>query len=470
MQICVIGTGYVGLVTGTCLAYLGHSVTCIDNNRSKVEALQAGISPIFEPGLTELLGQCVKRPNALLFSMDLNAAVKEADVIFIAVGTPPKPSGEPELQYVEAVARAIGTSLNTSKPRVIVNKSTVPIGSGNWVEMLVREGILSLQPVGVRDTARLGISSEQMPKFMVASNPEFLREGSAIGDTLYPDRIVLGAQEPEAIAMLRELYAPILEQTFQSPAVAKRPEGFGAVPLVTTDLQSAEMIKYAANAFLATKISFANEIANLCEKVGADVVEVARGIGLDKRIGHRFLNAGAGWGGSCFGKDVSALTSIAREYGYEPEMLKATVSVNEAQRYRVVQKLQDQLKIIKGKTIGILGLAFKPNTDDLRDAPALDIARSLLKMGARVKAYDPIAMEVCQKQCPELDLVYAQDPVDLAWECDAIVLVTEWEEFRSLELAQIKPVMRTLVLVDARNVFNPADAMSEGFTYVGIGR
>lgn len=469
MKVCVIGTGYVGLVTGTCLSYLGHDVTCVDNNPDKIERLRLGRSPIYEPGLDDLLVSCFKRSNeALEFTMDLAPAVKAADVIFIAVGTPPLPSGEPDLQYVEAVARDIGSALDNSKPRVIVNKSTVPIGSGNWVEMLVRDGIEALQPAGHSGTGSLEV--EVMPRFLVASNPEFLREGSAIGDTLYPDRIVVGSQDPEAYSILRQLYAPILEQTFQAPKVAPRPEGFGAVPLVTTDLQSAEMIKYAANAFLATKISFANEIANLCEKVGADVVEVARGIGLDARIGQRFLNAGAGWGGSCFGKDVSALVSIAREYGYEPQMLKATVAINQQQRQRIVQKLQDQLKIIKGKTIGLLGLAFKPNTDDLRDAPALDIAQTLIKMGARVKAFDPIAMEHCQAQHPDLDLHYAADATDLAWGCDAVVVVTEWDEFRTLELAQLKAVMRTPILVDARNVFNPAAARREGFSYVGVGR
>ncbi|MBO9542056.1 UDP-glucose/GDP-mannose dehydrogenase family protein [bacterium] len=474
MQVCVIGTGYVGLVTGTCLSYLGHDVVCVDNNPAKIDQLRAGQSPIYEPGLSELLTHCIKQGGAqkgsLRFSMSIEEGVRPADVVFIAVGTPPQPSGEPDLQYVETVARAIGAALDTGKPRVIVNKSTVPIGSGNWVEMLVREGIHSLQPAGQHGTGSLGFGQEAGPVFMVASNPEFLREGSAIGDTLYPDRIVVGAHEPEALSILRQLYAPILEQTFKAPSVAVRPEGFGAVPLVTTDLQSAEMIKYAANAFLATKISFANEIANLCEKVGADVVEVARGIGLDARIGQRFLNAGAGWGGSCFGKDVSALVSIAREYGYEPQMLKATIEVNQAQRQRIVQKLQDQLKIVKGKTIGLLGLAFKPNTDDLRDAPALDIAQTLLKMGARIKGYDPIAMEACKRQHPELELVYAADPTDLAWGCDAIVVVTEWDEFKRLDLAQLKAVMRSNVLVDARNIYDPATAEHDGFVYVGVGR
>lgn len=472
MQVCVIGTGYVGLVTGTSLAYLGHDVTCVDTDEAKIELLCAGQLPIFEPGLPELLTQCLNLAGPLAgglhFTLDLEAGVQAADVVFIAVGTPPLATGEPDLQYVETVARGIGRALDMARPRVIVNKSTVPIGSGNWVDMLVREGIASRQQV-VTGTGRL-VERGELPRYWVASNPEFLREGSAIGDTLYPDRIVIGAQENEAIALLRELYAPILEQTFQPPAVAPRPERFGAVPLVTTDLASAEMIKYAANAFLATKISFINEIATICEKVGADVIEVSRGIGLDARIGHRFLNAGAGWGGSCFGKDVSALASIAREYSFEPQLLKATMSVNMDQRMRIVQKLQEQLKIIKGKTIGLLGLAFKPNTDDLRDAPALDIAQTLLRMGARVKAYDPIAMDTCRRQHPGLDLAYAEDPVDLAWECDALVVITEWEAFRTLDLSQLKSVMHMPVLIDARNIYSPAVAKAQGFSYIGVGR
>jgi UDPglucose 6-dehydrogenase len=469
VNVCVIGTGYVGLVTGTCLAYLGHDVTCIDNDPEKIAQLGRGQVPIYEPGLSDLLQTCQARLTGTLgFTMDLDDGVRAADVVFVAVGTPPLPTGDPDLQYVEAVARAIGGALDTAKPRVIVNKSTVPIGSGNWVEMLVREGIAARQPVP-SGTGRLADQADR-PRFWVASNPEFLREGSAIADTLYPDRIVIGAADAEAIAILRQLYAPILEQTFAPPAVAPRAEQFGAVPLVTTDLASAEMIKYAANAFLATKISFINEMANICEKVGADVVEVSRGIGLDARIGHRFLNAGAGWGGSCFGKDVSALASIAQEYHYEPQLLKATIEVNREQRMRIVQKLQDQLKIIKGKTIGLLGLAFKPNTDDLRDAPSLDIAQTLLRMGARVKAHDPIAMEACRRQNPSLDLTYCTDPTELAWECDALVVVTEWEVYRQLDLAPLKAIMRTPVLVDARNVFSPAVAQAQGFHYVGVGR
>jgi UDPglucose 6-dehydrogenase len=339
--------------------------------------------------------------------------------------------------------------------------------------MLVEEGIASVRPmVAGRGSGRLSpVGGGDGPQFLVASNPEFLREGSAIADTLYPDRIVLGAQDSRAVGILRELYEAILEQTFAPPeGIASRPEELGAVPLVTTDLASAELIKYAANAFLATKISFINEISNLCEKVGADVAEVARGIGLDNRIGHRFLSAGLGWGGSCFRKDISALMAIAHEYSYETRLLKATIDVNEAQRQVIIAKLQEALKIIKGKVVGLLGLAFKPNTDDLRDAPSLDIARQLSRMGARVRAYDPVAIPNCKAQFGDLDIIYAEDPIDLAWGCDAIVVVTEWSDFKILDLARLKAGMRGNVLVDGRNIYEADQAKAAGFHYLGVGR
>jgi UDPglucose 6-dehydrogenase len=467
----VVGTGYVGLVTGTCLAFLGHDVVAVDSNADKVGVLTAGGCPIFEPGLPELL-DVVRKKAKITFSTDLPAAVGKADVVFIAVGTPPLPTGEVDLTALEAVARGIGAALDAEKLRVVVNKSTVPIGSGNWVEMLIQDGIANSSPVAasVRGSGRLSPPAGS-GEFVVASNPEFLREGSAIADSLYPDRIVLGAQDSRAITILRELYHPILEQTFTPPdSIAPRPEEMGAVPLVTTDLASAELIKYAANAFLATKISFINEIANLCEKVGADVSEVARGIGLDSRIGHRFLSAGLGWGGSCFRKDVSALMSTANEYGYDTKLLKATLDVNEAQRQVVISKLQEALKIIKGKVVGLLGLAFKPNTDDMRDAPSLDIARTLARMGARVRGFDPVAMDNCRQQFPDLEIIYAEDAVDLAWSCDAVVLVTEWSDFKVLDLQALKQVMRGNVLVDGRNIFEPGAVEAAGLQYYGIGR
>ncbi len=483
MEVCVVGTGYVGLVTGTCLAYLGRSVVCVDIDERKIQMLREGKSPIYEPGLDQLIATGIQRGN-LRFSTDLASSVKESEVIFIAVGTPPLPTGKADLSYVKAVAQSVGRALDCERRRIVVNKSTVPIGSGNWVEMLVKEGLqenpayrerLATAAAGqgnstTTTTSRKlnGIKPEDV--FLVASNPEFLREGSAIADTFYPDRIVIGATDSYAAERLRALYEPIVEQTFVPPASAPRASGFTAVPVVTTDLASAEMIKYAANAFLATKISFANEIANICERVGADIKEVVRGFGLDSRIGPKFLNAGVGWGGSCFGKDVSAIIDIANEYNYEPELLRSTVSVNKRQRHVPVLKLQEVLKIIKGKTIGLLGLAFKPDTDDIRDAPALEIASELLEMGARVKAYDPIANEACAKLYPDLKIEYATDAVSLADDCDAIVIVTEWEEFQYLDLEKVGEVMNTKVLVDGRNVLDPAVVEAAGFKYRGIGR
>jgi len=488
VEVCVVGTGYVGLVTGTCLAYLGRSVVCVDIDERKIQMLRDGKSPIYEPGLDQLITIGIQR-GTLKFSTDLASAVKASEVIFIAVGTPPLTTGKADLSYVKTVAQSVGRALDCERRRVVVNKSTVPIGSGNWVEMLVKEGLqdnpayrerlasmvagqgAAGQAEGATTTVsrRLnGIKPEDV--FLVASNPEFLREGSAITDTFYPDRIVIGATDAYAAERLRALYEPIVEQTFVPPPSAPRPSGFTAVPVVTTDLASAEMIKYAANAFLATKISFANEIANICERVGADIQEVVRGFGLDSRIGPKFLNAGVGWGGSCFGKDVSAIIDIANEYHYEPELLRSTVSVNKRQRHVPVLKLQEVLKIIKGKTIGLLGLAFKPETDDIRDAPALEIAGQLLEMGARVKAYDPIANEVCAKQHPDLKIEYANDAVSLAEDCDAVVIVTEWEEFRYLDLVKVGEVMNAKVLIDGRNVLDPKAVEAAGFKYRGIGR
>ncbi|MBK9316503.1 MAG: UDP-glucose/GDP-mannose dehydrogenase family protein [Acidobacteria bacterium] len=481
MKVGVIGTGYVGLVTGTCLAYLGRDVTCVDIDERKIQMLQEGRSPIYEPGLEQLIQRGIQRGN-LRFSTDLGSSVNGADVIFIAVGTPPLPTGKADLSFVKAVAHEIGRSISLEKRRIVVNKSTVPIGSGNWVEMLLGEG-LNQNPAWrermVGDASETQNSplavrrqNAMQPKdyLLVASNPEFLREGSAINDTFYPDRIVIGASDQFATERLRALYDPIIEQTFNPPASAPRPAGFTAVPVVTTDLASAEMIKYAANAFLATKISFANEIANICERVGADIKEVVRGFGLDNRIGPRFLNAGVGWGGSCFGKDVAALIDIAREYSYEPQLLGSTVEVNRRQRNVAVFKLQESLKIIKGKTIGLMGLAFKPETDDLRDAPALDIARHLLEMGARIKAYDPIANQACLEKYPELKIEYAGDISQLAEDCDALVIVTEWEEFRNLDWSQIGDLMKNRVMIDGRNLLDPEILDAAGFKYRGIGR
>jgi UDPglucose 6-dehydrogenase len=454
MRVTVIGTGYVGTVTGVCLGYLGHQVTCVDTDAGKIERLRNGDIPIYEPHLNELLGLAQGR-GGVEFSTELEAAVRASDVIFIAVGTPPQASGEANLAFLEAAARSIGGAMDGSRFRVVVNKSTVPVGCGNLVETLIREGIGN---------------DETDVRFGVASNPEFLREGSAIGDSLYPDRIVLGAEDPKTISVLRELYSTLVEQRFEAPAFFERPLRTGRVPLVTTTLTSAEMIKYASNAFLAMKIGFANEMASICEKVGADVPEVMAGIGHDQRIGLSFLNAGIGWGGSCFGKDIQSLQHIAGEYGAPTRLLDATMEINKQQRMLVIQKLQEKLFILKGRTIGLLGLAFKPETDDLRDAPSLQIIEKLLQMGARVRAYDPVAMKACQEQRPDLKLLYCADALSAANRADAIVLVTEWPEFKNLNLADVAGKMAHAVLIDGRNLFDPEAARKAGFDYAGIGR
>ena len=459
MRVTVIGTGYVGTVTGVCLAYLGHRVTCVDTDAIKIARLVSGDIPIYEPFLQELV-PLAKARGGVDFTTELTAAVAASDVIFIAVGTPPLASGEANLVYLEAAARSIGAAMDNTRFRVVVNKSTVPVGCGNLVETLVREGLAERPPSGAGHGVRFG----------VASNPEFLREGSAIHDSLFPDRIVLGAQEERTIDLLRELYAPLEAQNFDAPEFCPRPARTKRVPLVTTTLTSAEMIKYAANAFLATKIGFANEMANICEKVGADAKEVMKGIGLDSRIGTAFLNAGIGWGGSCFGKDVQSLLHIAGEYGYQARMLEASLTVNRLQRQLVIQKLQEKLYILKGRTIGLLGLAFKPNTDDLRDAPSLQIAERLLQMGARVKVHDPIAMRGCREQFPDLRVTYCETVEQVASNADALVLVTEWEQYGQLSLEHLGSHMARRILVDGRNLFDPETARLAGFDYTGIGR
>jgi len=455
MRVTVIGTGYVGTVTGACLSYLGHHVTCVDTDASKIARLRRGESPIYEPHLETMLALAGER-GGIDFSTELDDAVRASDVIFIAVGTPPLPSGEANLTYLESAARNIGASMDDSRFRVVVNKSTVPVGSGNLVEALVREGV---SEAGTQGKIRFG----------VASNPEFLREGSAVGDSLYPDRIVVGG-DAATLAVMRELYEPLVAQSFTPPPGVPRPSSMISVPLLTTSLTSAEMIKYAANAFLAMKIGFANEMANICERVGAEAPEVMAGIGLDSRIGAKFLYPGVGWGGSCFGKDVQSLMHTAKEYGYSSRLLQATLDVNVAQRQAIIQKLQEKLFILKGRTIGLLGLAFKPDTDDLRDAPALHIAERLLQMGARVKGYDPIANHACREQRPDLKIKLCDSAMEVAQESDALVLVTEWRQFHDLDLAEVAKVMNTAVLVDGRNFFVPETATAAGFDYCGVGR
>jgi UDPglucose 6-dehydrogenase len=467
MRVCAIGTGYVGLVTGVCLAHIGHEVLCVDNNPAKIAMMQAGKSPIHEPGLAEMM-QVAIDAGKLKFTTDLAAGVNHGEILFIAVGTPPLPDGSSDTQYVEAVARGIGQHLNGGY-KVIVNKSTVPIGSGDWVRMLVMDGVNGRAPqpalVGASDGVFIATSE---PQFDVVSNPEFLREGSAIYDTLNPDRIVLGGnRNQKAIDLMLELYAPIIERKYATEDVYRPP-----VNVLVTDLGSAEMIKYAANAFLATKISFINEIANICERVGSDVTQVSKGIGLDSRIGNKFLNAGIGWGGSCFPKDLAALIHTGADYGYDAQLLKAAVNVNKRQRILVIEKLQQYLKILKGKTIGLLGLTFKPDTDDLRDAPALELILLLHKLGAKVKAYDPIICSQVNQSAHHAGLqnvVLAPTPESMSNDCDAVVLMTEWQEFQSVDFSGMAEVMRTPLVVDCRNFLPVQDVTNAGLRLVRIG-
>ena len=448
MRVCVIGTGYVGLVTGVCLSHIGHDVICVDNNEEKVKLMQSGQSPIYEPGLSELMKSSAES-GKLTFTSDLAKGVSHGEILYIAVGTPPLPTGESDTRYVEAVARGIGTHLK-DEYKVIVNKSTVPIGSGDWVRMIVLDG-----------NKESGSTIE--PVFDVVSNPEFLREGSAVYDTFNPDRIVLGGNSDKAISMMQELYQPLVTRKFAEDKSA------APVPVVVTDLSSAEMIKYAANSFLATKISFINEVANICDRVGADVTQVAAGIGLDSRIGGKFLSAGIGWGGSCFPKDVSALVHTADDYGYESELLKAAINVNQRQRLLALEKLQNELKILKGKTVGLLGLTFKPDTDDMRDAPALDLIEQLNRLGARVKAYDPIVSQSGLSHGLS-NVIIETNAEMLADGCDAVVLVTDWKEFLKLDFNKMAKLMANPLVIDGRNFLNRDSVEAAGLRYIGMGR
>ena len=454
MNITIIGTGYVGLTTGVALAYLGNRVTCLDVDESKLKTLRGGKAPLYEPFLEEMMA--LAREN-LAYSSSYAESLPGADIVFIAVGTPSAAGGGPDLQYLRAAAEGVGRHLG-DRFTVVINKSTVPIGSSNWVETLVADAFAS--------------AHQEKPngRFAVASNPEFLREGSGLHDTLYPDRIVIGSESPRALEMLHALYKPVIEQTFTAPNFLPRPEGLAAVPLITADLASAELIKYAANAFLALKISYINEIAQLAEKVGADIGQVAKGIGLDSRIGTRFLQAGIGWGGSCFAKDTSALIATAHEYGLSMPIVEAAREMNSMQRGRVVEKLLGELKILKGRTIGLLGLAFKAHTDDLRDAPALEIARQLLERGAKVKAHDPIAASRARSEHPDLDLVYCSSAEEVLADSDAVVLLTEWPEYRELPWEERKASMRHPFVLDGRNYLDRERLLKAGYRYAGFGR
>ncbi len=430
MNICVIGTGYVGLVTGCIFADLGNDVICVDNNPEKVAMLERGEMPIYEPGLEELCKRNVE-DRRLSFTGDLADGVERSDVVFICVGTPPKDNGDPDMSYVQEAAKGIARSLNRYK--VIVNKSTVPVGTGGMVREIIEN------------------NRRRNVDFDVVSNPEFLREGSAIKDTLEPDRIVIGAPNQVVAMKILELYAP-LER-----------------PMIITDVASAEMIKYASNAFLATKISFANSIANICDSVGADVLQVIKGMGMDSRIGSAFLNAGLGYGGSCFPKDSSALVRTAEKAGVDFKVLKSVIEVNKAQATLFMDRLLVAMDgDFKGKTVGILGLAFKPNTDDMRDAKSVEIIARLLAAGAEIKAYDPIAIDNTKLIFPQI--CYAKNAYEVAEGADALVIVTEWNEFKLLNMERIKTVMKTPLLFDGRNIYDPLKLRRLGFEYHCIGR
>jgi len=429
VNICVIGTGYVGLVTGACFAELGNKVTCVDIDKEKINHLKKGVVPIYEPGLAELVRKNQKR-RRISFTTDLKEGVRSSAVIFIAVGTPPKDNGEADLTYVENVSRQIAECMRSYK--LIVEKSTVPVETGERIKYTVE------------------INNRNKVDFDIASNPEFLREGSAIHDFMHPDRIVIGVESKGARELLVELYKPL------------------KAPLVVTDLRSAEIIKHASNSFLATKISFINAISNVCERTGADVKKVAEGMGLDKRIGRSFLEAGVGFGGFCFPKDLGAFIHICEKVGYDFGLLRETEKINEAQKRLLVKKIHDVLWIVKGKTIGVLGLSFKPNTDDIRFAPSLDIIAALQQEGAKIKAYDPKAME--KAAAVVKNVKFCKNAYEAAKDANCLVVVTEWDEFKKLDLKKIKKVLRQPLLVDGRNIYEPEAMKALGFKYVSIGR
>ncbi len=428
-QICVVGVGYVGLVTAACFADLGNRVIALDINEERVNGLNKGIMPIYEPGLKEIVERNV-RTHRLTFTTSYSEGLQGTEFVFIAVGTPSGVDGEADLRYVEASAVSVAKTMTV--PIIIVNKSTVPVGTGDWVADIIRRH--QPQPI----------------PFSVVSCPEFLREGSAISDFLQPHRTILGSLEREAAEKVAQLHLPL------------------RAPIMITDLRTAEMIKYASNAFLATKISFINEIANICEALGADVKEVAAGMGYDSRIGRQMLDAGLGYGGSCFPKDVKALAYMATEKGRHPQLLRAVMDINDDRRRMAILHLQEIVGEFRGKTVGLLGLSFKPNTDDIRDAPAVTMAQKLISYGATVRAYDPVAMDIASTVIPQVQMM--SDPYALAEGCDALMIITEWNEFKQLDLARICGLMRQPVIFDGRNIYDPIEMESLGFSYRGVGR
>jgi UDPglucose 6-dehydrogenase len=432
MHIAVIGTGYVGLVSGACFAEFGVDVTCVDVDQTKIEKLNNGIIPIYEPGLDTIVKKNVEA-GRLHFTTDIQSAVKQALVIFLAVGTPPKEDGSPDMSYYRQAALDVADAMNGYK--VIVTKSTVPVGTGKWL----REFVESNLPI--------------QTDFGVASNPEFLREGAAITDFMRPDRVVIGSNEDKAIEIMKELYRPLyLIET----------------PIVITSLEAAELIKYAANAFLATKITFINEVANLCDAIGCDVHDVARGMGMDNRIGRKFLHPGPGYGGSCFPKDTRALTTVADQFGVETRIVDAVIEANERQRDAMIPKIERLVGDLKGKRVGMLGLSFKPETDDMRESPAIDIVNALIKKGATVKAFDPVAMDESRHYITGIE--YAHDEYDAIGGADVMVIVTEWNQFRALDLDRVKELLKTPKIADLRNIYEPKEMREMGFEYVGVGR
>jgi UDPglucose 6-dehydrogenase len=433
MHIAVIGTGYVGLVTGACFAEFGVDVTCVDVDEKKIKRLLKGEMPIYEPGLEHLVAKN-SQAGRLHFTTDVRQAVEQALVIFLAVGTPPLPDGSPDLSYVEKAACSIADYMNGYK--VVVTKSTVPIGTGERIRRTIAE------------------RKKTRATFGVVSNPEFLREGAAINDFMRPDRVVIGSPDEEAIAIMKDLYRPLY---------------LIEVPFVITSLEAAELTKYAANAFLATKVSFINEVANLCDKIGCDVHDVARAIGMDKRIGSKFLHPGPGFGGSCFPKDTRALASVAQQYKCDSLIVDAVIKVNERQGKHALAKIHNLVGDVKGKTIAVLGLAFKPETDDMREAPAIGIIKSLIEDGAKVRAYDPVAKTEAMRELPDA-VEYADDEYAAVTGADALVVVTEWNQFRALDRSRIRDLMATPKVADLRNIYDPDDMRELGFQYVGVGR
>jgi len=428
-NICIIGSGHVGLVTGAGLAELGNNVICMDDDNGKMESLQKGVMPFFEPGLEGMVHRNVDA-GRLSFTAGIAGAMAQAGIVFICVGTPQKPNGEADLTSVEAVSHRVARAMKHYT--VIVEKSTVPVKTGAWIKRTI------------------ALSNKNNTEFDVVSNPEFMREGSAIHDFMHPDRIVIGAESERAIKVMLELYAPLKS------------------PTIITNIETAELIKHASNAFLALKISYINALANICEKVGADVAKVAEGMGHDPRIGRAFLNAGIGYGGYCLPKDTAAFIKIAEEAGFDFELLKAVRNINDHQRLNLFLKVKDELWNLNGKTIGILGLAFKPDTDDMREAPAIDIINKLQAEGARIKAYDPQAMETAQTLLRNIE--YCQSAYEVASGTDALVIITEWDEFKNLDLVKIKSLLKQPVIIDGRNLFEPAEMRQLGFTYRGVGR